>query len=397
MSSPVFGFSPWRRRRSSSILSQPQQQITSPGQNQGQQPLSQDDISITPLSLSRSAQSSGANNNNSNHNNNNNDGPSTVSISVSPVGHREPTRSFIHGSVRDKLRKQSPFRYPAPPLRVLLLLLDADMEDLPAPVDSVQSALTVREDTAELATYFLSVKKDGASPAFLSRPRSLSTQTRQERVPPLDLENDIPDGSTPKAPEPIEEVSEPASPEALDIGEPSEGPSMLATMLRRSPPEDGRFLSSIKQDQVLEENFLESGESDGGEDGEADRYSFRPRPVLKHHGLSDDPSEVAPLIPVVSRESLGYGTTTNGNAGAPWNADLESQKTPNLVPWKTQVAESVRDKRSQLSRAFRVIRDPKLWDKHQLWEHLVVAPLVCLPAVIVGLLLNILDALSYGL
>ncbi|KAM7207695.1 cyclic nucleotide-binding domain containing protein [Naviculisporaceae sp. PSN 640] len=359
MSSPVFGFSPWRRRRSSSGLSQQQHPITTT-QGQGQdQPLSQEDISTAPLSLTRSAQSSGANN----------DGPSAIPISVSPVGHREPTRSFIHGSVRDKL----------------------------PPVDSVQSARTVREDTAELASYFLSVKKDGESPAFLSRPRSLSTQTRasQDR-PNQNAENDALDGSTPKAPEPIEEVSEPPSPEELEIGEPSEGPSMLAAMLRRSPPDEGPLLS-LKQDQVHEENFLESGESDVEDDEEINGFTFKSRSALALHEQSDLPSEVAPLIPVVSRESRGYGTNGNGHIGTPWDGDLESQKTPNPAPWKTQVVESVRQKRSQVGRALRAVRDPKRWNRHTLWENLVVAPVVCMPAVIVGLLLNILDALSYGM
>lgn len=43
------------------------------------------------------------------------------------------------------------------------------------------------------------------------------------------------------------------------------------------------------------------------------------------------------------------------------------------------------------------MQDPKTWDRQALWRNVVVAPVVCLPAVIVGLLLNILDALSYGM
>lgn len=271
------------------------------------------------------------------------------------------------------------------------------MENFPAPVDSVQSARTVREDTAELASYFLSVKKDGESTPFLSRPRSLSAQTRpsQDRLN-QNPESETLDGSTPKAPEPIEEISESPSPEVLDIGESSEGPSMLAAMLRRSPPDEGRLLS-MKHDQVHEENFIESDESDGEYDGENNGHTFRSRPALAHHEQSDIPSEVAPLIPVVSRESLGYGTNGNGHTGMPWDGDLESQKSPNTTPWKARVVEAVQRKRRQVGKAFRAVRDPKLWNRHALWENLVVAPVVCMPAVIVGLLLNILDALSYGL
>lgn len=261
-----------------------------------------------------------------------------------------------------------------------------------APVDSVQSARTVREDTAELATYFLSVKKDGESPAFLSRPRSLSTQARQDRLS-LDPDVEVVDGSASKTPEPIEELSEPPSPEAIEVGESSEGPSMLAAMLRRSPPDD-RHLSFLKQDQVHEENILESGESDR-EDLDGNPL-FRERDVLIQHYPTDEPSEIAPLIPVVSRESRGYGTANGTANGTLWNGDLESQKKPTPVAWTAHVAGSVRHKRGQLAGVFRVVSDPKLWDRRAIWENVVVAPVVCLPAVIVGLLLNILDALSYG-
>ncbi len=43
-----------------------------------------------------------------------------------------------------------------------------------APVDSAQSARSVREDTAELASYFLSDKNNAQSPAFLAKARSQS-------------------------------------------------------------------------------------------------------------------------------------------------------------------------------------------------------------------------------
>lgn len=47
-------------------------------------------------------------------------------------------------------------------------------------------------------------------------------------------------------------------------------------------------------------------------------------------------------------------------------------------------------------RGLGAVVNPKAWNRKTIWENVVMDPLRCLPAVIVGLLLNILDALSYG-
>ena len=49
-------------------------------------------------------------------------------------------------------------------------------------------------------------------------------------------------------------------------------------------------------------------------------------------------------------------------------------------------------------RAFgRNLADPKSWDRRTVWQNGIVYPVSLLPAVLLGLLLNILDALSYGM
>ena len=55
---------------------------------------------------------------------------------------------------------------------------------------------------------------------------------------------------------------------------------------------------------------------------------------------------------------------------------------------------TVKDK---IKRTYRSVTRAKCWNRRRLWQNVVVAPVACLPAVIVGLLLNILDALSYGM
>lgn len=45
----------------------------------------------------------------------------------------------------------------------------------------------------------------------------------------------------------------------------------------------------------------------------------------------------------------------------------------------------------------RVVLNPKAWDRRAIWQDGVVYPVSLIPAVVLGLLLNILDALSYGM
>jgi SulP family sulfate permease len=45
----------------------------------------------------------------------------------------------------------------------------------------------------------------------------------------------------------------------------------------------------------------------------------------------------------------------------------------------------------------RVVSSPKSWDRRAIWKEGVVYPVSLIPAVVLGLLLNILDALSYGM
>ncbi|KAL4936261.1 hypothetical protein BDV06DRAFT_96015 [Aspergillus oleicola] len=52
---------------------------------------------------------------------------------------------------------------------------------------------------------------------------------------------------------------------------------------------------------------------------------------------------------------------------------------------------------SRVSKSFQVLARPKSWDRRTVWRQGVVRPLSLLPSVFLGLLLNILDALSYGM
>ncbi|KAH6853639.1 sulfate transporter family-domain-containing protein [Chaetomium sp. MPI-CAGE-AT-0009] len=280
-----------------------------------------------------------------------------LSSSVGSVTHREPIRSFIHGTVRGHL----------------------------APLDSAESARSVREQTAELANYFLSDKKDGRDSPFLRQARSASSATTRPPLEPLG-----PDASPVRSAETITEVPEPPSPEAAD--EPAEGPSMLTTMFRRTPP--GKLYSYIpKEDNAHEDDAPGEGIDEDGQDTLSRVTTAEHRPLVAHQDTSEA-DEISPLLAARSRESRGgsYGVGQENGHGL----DLEGQKHPSRT-WLGKTADSMRETKSRVVGIVPLISNPRRWDRHALWDNVVVAPVACLPAVVVGLLLNILDALSYGM
>ncbi|KAK4147737.1 sulfate transporter family-domain-containing protein [Dichotomopilus funicola] len=285
----------------------------------------------------------------------------------SSVG-REPIRSFIHGSIRGHL----------------------------PPLDSAESARSVREETAELANYFLSDNKDARATPFIRRARSASSSTSQLPLEPSGSEHSL----GPLA-EVIAEVSEPPSPEETDDrAVPAEGPSMLTTMLRRSPPDQSYFYKS--KDANAHEDVSATGNDTVEDEGETSlsRITSAPsRPLVAAHDslAENEPNqdESSPLIPPTSRETgpESYGTSRVGES----DIDLEGQKALNQERWIVGAATSMRNAGGRVASIIPVISNPKRWDRHALWQNAVVAPVACLPAVVVGLLLNILDALSYGM
>ena len=73
--------------------------------------------------------------------------------------------------------------------------------------------------------------------------------------------------------------------------------------------------------------------------------------------------------------------------------DLEAQGAwqPSTLRWLRRRAGS------RTAECATVLANPRKWDGRAVWRSAVVTPASYLPAVLVGLLLNILDALSYGL
>ncbi|KAJ5606124.1 hypothetical protein N7510_008905 [Penicillium lagena] len=224
-----------------------------------------------------------------------------------------------------------------------------------ATLDPAHYASTgLREQTAELATYGLSLNKS-----------SLARRDRTSLPPSLDifqareaLVRDSASGSYPAVYEEDEEE------ESLDAGSAPVGrgssSSALTEMMRR--PSTG----ASDDGAVTEDN------------------AFPPLPtILDEHEPEALSNERTSLLSKTRTKSSGnYGLVN----------DVESQggSTPRSSNAFIKCI-------STIAKSARILSNPKAWNKRALWKQGVVYPISLLPAVLLGLLLNILDALSYGM
>ncbi|KAF3764800.1 hypothetical protein M406DRAFT_346711 [Cryphonectria parasitica EP155] len=281
-----------------------------------------------------------------------------VLSSSTPAAHREPIRSFVSGSVRDT----------------------------PAPIDSAQYAASVREDTAELASYFLSDKKSPRNSDFLTRPRRGSSL----RGPQSDDEDDTDHagGSS----DTILEVSEPPSPdEDDDVEQQDDGPSMLANMLRRSPPES--YQDHLAPQPGTDQQSSRQARSSAAFEG----WSGTSRTGQPENGAlwaadpETEPDQAVETTPLLRHKSQASSHHRNGHGRADaGDVDVEGQKPPRPRSWLAERASHLRGLATKAS-------NPKVWNGKALVHTLLLDPAKTLPAVFVGLILNILDALSYGM
>ncbi|KAF7912990.1 uncharacterized protein EAF01_002011 [Botrytis porri] len=260
----------------------------------------------------------------------------------------QPTRSFVHLSYRGD----------------------------PVLVDSAQYARSVREDTAELASYALS---DTPAPG---PPSPTRTRTNHQ----MHLESYFDGGEDESRAnrdieqsrhETIEEVSEPATPEEGSTSSLPHSASAITNMLRTSPP--GTSLPN--ENGTLGYGAIENEQGDfNSRDG---------RLIITSQGVKMDSSERTPLLSKVS-SSQSHPDWIRGDH------DLESLKTSRSPSWPKlrNVLKSTRERGTVVvETAF----NPKRWDKMAIWQNCVIAPAQSLPSVLLGMLLNILDALSYGM
>ncbi|KAI9842171.1 MAG: hypothetical protein M1838_003251 [Thelocarpon superellum] len=258
---------------------------------------------------------------------------------------RKPTRSFYHRSNRPASAHTDP------------------------PQDSPQR---VREQTAELASYALSeagssFRSDAPLPPRLQvLADTASIDSALSRG--SENEENITYGPSPLPPTGvIEEVSEPVSPAKSDSPIPPPEPSYLSELLNsqsQSPPHDAR------------------------DDGGPGKYRRR-----NHYAASSMTSEGDEADEATSLLPKNQDTDPRPDSIV---QDVEAQRTGLRTPWTTAYR-IVLWPEKKLIGAARVMANPKAWDMKMIFRKGVVQPVHYIPAVILGILLNILDALSYGM
>lgn len=228
----------------------------------------------------------------------------------------------------------------------------------------------VREQTAAIASWALS---DAGSVRSDSSPRRRHTSAeatdedlsiagvseQDEAAPRESLES--------TRPGPIEEVSEPVSPNSSQSSRQLPRASVLAQLIRDSPPQGIERISPEGADDEVSESppttTMTVTNVDTTSSNEQSTLLHKDTPNTTHH----------------------YGTTS----------DLEGQAQGREVSYPG-IVHLLHWPRSAARHALSTVTSPKSWTLNGLWEHGCVRPARYVPAVILGLLLNILDALSYG-
>ena len=172
----------------------------------------------------------------------------------------------------------------------------------------------------------------------------------------------------------IQEVSEPVSPDDVGSSRKSSPVSALTELIRNSP-------SSQEESLDLEESVGSGGEEMPCDEG----YQA----VTVRKGIISQPTVRTKLL--LRRAMSGHETSSVYGS----ITDLESQKTNDqgLSSWVRVIATHTRESGELM---FGRILNPRSWNRQAIWTYGFRQPLSYVPPVILGLLLNILDALSYG-
>ncbi|KAI5369598.1 Putative cyclic nucleotide-binding domain, SLC26A/SulP transporter, STAS domain-containing protein [Septoria linicola] len=217
--------------------------------------------------------------------------------------------------------------------------------------DVQYSSSGVREQTAELSSSFLSDSEMAKHFHYLE-------PTRQDQ-PHL------------SATEPIQEQSEPVTP-------------------NESPEHRGSDFPGLTSgtDALLIYN----------EDGSKPSPSFGPR---RHSGRvpevvvtdEDEGSMAAEETPLLPRARLpSHRKQTYGSAGQLEGQPKDDQVKQGIIKRWTPSASFDATKG-----ALRTLTSPKTWNPREIYQTAIIRPVSTLPSVFLGLLLNLLDALSYGI
>ncbi|THZ74485.1 hypothetical protein D6C88_07088 [Aureobasidium pullulans] len=244
------------------------------------------------------------------------------------------------------------------------------------------SSSGVREQTAELSSSFLGdsdtqrpsqqpnrFSQDSANRRSFdsaSSPRQSLELAHQRKS--VDSERSLGDDERPQKgqtrPEVIQEQSEPVSPEVSSSN--------------------------------LPEMLWQDGDRQSGQLRPRPRpYSDVPSLVISEAG-EEDATEETPLFGRrASRRASAY-KTLDGAQDDEDDEDVEGQRLPRVKSWQT-LQHAYPSLRKVAVDGYHVATHPKEWDMQQVFKTVVVKPALVMPSVFLGVLLNLLDALSYGI
>ncbi|KAI9839937.1 MAG: hypothetical protein M1819_000129 [Sarea resinae] len=274
------------------------------------------------------------------------DAPASLVIAPSSLNQKTPARSFFHRSYHKSLTPSDVAQY---------------------------SSQGVREQTAELASWALSdtaSTRSGSSPPRNYAPSGsivqqsnldsyfAGTNPNHEDTTSF-ISNEL------LRPDVIEELPEATTPGSTASGRGSTVTSVLTEMLRSPPPD--------REQEEL-----------GDTGGLHDRRS------AAHVAGGDETPRASESTPLLSkRRSLDPQSMHDSSE----ERDLEGQTISRRLPWRKCFSWP-----AERGRAFvRAATNPKSWNRKVIWRQGVIQPARYVPAVVLGLLLNILDALSYGM
>lgn len=252
-----------------------------------------------------------------------------------------------------------------------------------APINITRDASqAVREDTAELASWALSDIASVRSEHSPSRHFSSSAAQHHSYLSSQLDQGDLTrhDSNSSSRPEVIQEVSEPTSPGSSHSSQQSRHQSALAEMIRNSPP--------------TEEDSDRTDEDESPATADV-------HPVTVREGIISQPSEQTTLL----GKRTAYGSIK----------DLEGQRVARPEPMN-RIRDAVQQSKAQIARIVRMASYPKSWEyrpgtlnygcrmarppdswtRENVLKYGVRIPASFVPCVLLGLLLTILDALSYG-
>jgi SulP family sulfate permease len=215
--------------------------------------------------------------------------------------------------------------------------------------------------------------------------------------------------------ETIKEESEPSSPErhgrrgdgrgareGYGASYNSPGTSVLTNMLRNSPPRSVSAHSGESRTKSSGSSTADEGDAAKDDDERGELEAGRRKLVIAHNGqvkakkvLEQKPlTEQTPLLP--RREESEQ--TLSPSPYREEEHDVEGQQR--RTRWRPKLLRAptvLRKPFSDTKRAIQTLGHPRTWDKKAVFRVAVVEPAGYLPSVILGALLNVLDALSYGM